>query len=134
LRSLCLCGEILALGEFGFMSTQNCIFCKIVAKEIKSEIVFENDKFVVFKDIQPQAPIHLLLIPKEHISSVNDITETNEQVLNGIFSTVKEIAKKFDFDKKGYRMVINNGKEAGQAVDHLHLHILAGRSLKWPPG
>ncbi|MFN3550812.1 MAG: histidine triad nucleotide-binding protein [Endomicrobiia bacterium] len=111
-----------------------CIFCKIVNKEIKSEIVYEDEKFVVFKDINPQAPIHLLLVPKQHISSVNDIDEKNEKFLEGFLSIIKKIAQKLNFSESGYRVVVNTGKDSGQEVLHIHFHILAKRKFSWPPG
>lgn len=112
----------------------SCIFCKIVSREVKSEVVFENDKFVVFKDLNPQAPVHFLLVPKEHIESVNDVNESNEKFLEGVFSTIKKVAEKFGFDKSGYRIVVNTGPDSGQEVKHIHFHILAGRKFSWPAG
>lgn len=112
----------------------DCIFCRIVNKEIKSEIVYEDERFLVFKDINPQAPIHLLVIPKKHISSINEITEENEEVLYGIFSVINKIANKLGFSKDGYRVVVNTGKDAGQAVFHIHFHVLSKRKFSWPPG
>ncbi len=111
-----------------------CIFCKIINKEIKSEIVYEDEKFVVFKDINPKAPIHLLLVPKQHISSINDIDEKNENFLEGVFNVIKNVAKRLDFFETGYRIVLNTGKDSGQEVLHIHFHILAKRKFSWPPG
>jgi histidine triad (HIT) family protein len=112
----------------------NCIFCKIIRGEIKTDFIFEDEKFVVFKDINPQAEKHFLLVPKVHIESINDITVEKEKFLSGVFSVIKHIAEKFGFDKTGYRTVINTGKDAGQEVLHIHFHILAGRKFSWPPG
>lgn len=111
-----------------------CIFCKIINKEIKSEIIYENDKFVVFKDINPQAPIHLLLVPKQHISSINEIDEKNERFLEGVFRVIKKVAQELNFSENGYRVVVNTGKDSGQEVLHIHFHILAKRKFSWPPG
>lgn len=113
---------------------QECIFCKIINKEIKSEIVYEDDKFIAFKDINPQAPIHVLVVPKKHLENISVVTEESEKILQGIFCVVKKVAEKLDILKDGYRIVINNGKNAGQEVQHLHFHILGGRKLGWPPG
>ncbi|MEM4367676.1 MAG: histidine triad nucleotide-binding protein [Candidatus Anstonellales archaeon] len=113
---------------------EGCIFCKIVNKEIKSEIVYEDNKFVVFRDINPQAPIHLLVVPKQHLENISTITEENEAWLQGIFSVIKNVAEKLGILKEGYRVVVNNGKNAGQEVNHLHFHVLAGRKFSWPPG
>ncbi len=112
----------------------NCIFCKIINKEIKSEIVYEDDVMVVFRDINPQAPLHLLLVPKKHIQSVNDIDKNDKDLIGQIFVVAKELAKKFNVDKDGYRIVVNTGSNAGQAVLHIHFHFLAGRQFSWPPG
>jgi histidine triad (HIT) family protein len=112
----------------------NCIFCKIINKEIKSEIVYEDDIVVVFKDINPQAPVHLLIVPKKHIQSGNEIDVADKEIIGHIFIVAKEIAKKFNVDKDGYRVVVNTGKNAGQAVLHIHFHFLAGRMFSWPPG
>lgn len=113
---------------------EECIFCKISKKEIKSEIIYEDEDFVVFKDINPQAPIHLLLIPKIHIENISRISLESVKNFNRIFSVIKEVTEKLGVDKDGYRVVVNNGKNAGQEVNHLHFHILAGRKFSWPPG
>ncbi|MEA3492799.1 MAG: histidine triad nucleotide-binding protein [Candidatus Margulisiibacteriota bacterium] len=110
----------------------DCIFCKIVRKEIPAEIVFEDNKVLAFKDINPQAPHHILFIPKEHVTSVADLE--NIIVISDLFAAMKQVAQTIGIDKSGYRIVVNHGKEAGQAVPHLHFHLLGGRPLKWPPG
>ena len=110
----------------------NCLFCKITRKEIKSEIVFENDEILAFKDIIPQAPVHILIIPKEHIKTPSDINETNSIVAGKLISIAAEIAKKMNLE--GYRLVFNCNEIAGQTVFHLHCHFLAGRAMNWPPG
>ena len=112
----------------------DCIFCKIINKEIKSEIVYEDDIVVVFKDINPQAPLHLLIVPKKHLKNVNEIETEDKGLIGHVFVVAKEIAKKFNVDKDGYRIVVNTGKLAGQAVFHIHFHFLAGREFSWPPG
>jgi len=110
-----------------------CLFCKIINKEIPSEIVWEDNIVLAFKDINPQAPHHILIIPKKHISSISEITETDEKIIGYMFNVAKKISEKLNI-KDGYRLVINNGKKAGQEVFHLHLHLLGGREFSWPPG
>ncbi len=112
----------------------SCIFCKIINKEIKSEIVYEDDIVIAFKDINPQAPLHLLIVPKKHIENVNEVNSEDKELVGHVFVVAKEIAKKFNVDKDGYRIVVNTGKFAGQAVFHIHFHFLAGREFSWPPG
>lgn len=110
-----------------------CIFCKIAKGEIPSKKAYEDETVFAFYDIEPQAPIHLLIIPKEHISSVNDITPENSNVVAHIYEVASKLAKELNL-AGGYRIVTNSGKDAGQTVDHLHFHMLAGRSMQWPPG
>ena len=110
----------------------DCLFCKIIKKEIPSSIVFEDDKILAFNDIAPKAPVHILFIPKQHVSSVAELEDLD--VLRDLFAAMKKIAVEKGIDKSGYRIVINHGKDAGQAVAHLHFHLLGGRPLKWPPG
>ena len=112
------------------MTNNDCIFCKIATKEIPVPLVFENEDIVAFNDINPQAPRHILVIPKKHYESLNEVNDKN--VLGNLLFAVKEITEKEGI--KEYRTVINTGKEAGQAVFHIHLHILSGRELLWPPG
>jgi len=110
----------------------DCIFCKIIKKEIPASIVFEDDKVLAFNDTNPQAPVHILVIPKQHVATVNDLDAMN--VVRDLFAVMNRIAKEKGIDKTGYRIVVNHGKHAGQAVDHLHFHLLGGRKLTWPPG
>ncbi len=110
----------------------DCIFCKIAAKEIGSSIVYEDDYIVAFNDINPQAPIHVVVIPKEHISTLNDIQDFG--IYEKIFRAIDKIVKELKIEKDGYRIVANCNKNGGQTVFHIHFHILAGRFLKWPPG
>lgn len=110
----------------------DCLFCKIIKKEIPASIVFEDDKAIAFNDISPQAPVHILVIPKQHVSSVSELKDL--EVLKDLFSVMKNIAAAKGIDKTGYRIVINHGRDAGQAVPHLHFHLLGGRPFKWPPG
>ena len=105
----------------------DCIFCKIANKEINSEIVSEDDNFVVFKDINPKAPVHLLIIPKAHTGPVNTLDTKNKEIIGGIILKAKEMAEKVGVAESGYRLIFNVGKDAGMEVDHLHLHLLAGK-------
>ncbi|HHW55085.1 MAG: histidine triad nucleotide-binding protein [bacterium] len=111
-----------------------CIFCRIVAKEIPSEIVYEDDTVLAFKDINPQAPVHLLLIPKRHIPTLLELTEADGELLAHIYAVIRQLAREHGLDEKGFRTVVNTGDDGGQTVYHLHFHLLGGRSLQWPPG
>ncbi|MCX5782074.1 MAG: histidine triad nucleotide-binding protein [Elusimicrobia bacterium] len=114
--------------------SKDCLFCKIANKEIKSNIIFENDKLLAFSDINPQAPVHILIIPKKHITGLNEIGVADKELLGEIQLAAKEIAEKNNISKDGYRIVANCGPNAGQAVDHIHYHLLGGRIFGWPPG
>lgn len=111
-----------------------CLFCKIINGEISSKKVYEDDKVYAFEDVNPQAPIHFLVVPKEHISSALELNDSNKDVVGHVFTVVSEIAAKMGFDKNGFRIVNNCGKDGGQTVGHLHFHVLAGRNIGWPPG
>ncbi len=111
----------------------DCLFCKIINKEIPSNIVYETDDVLAFYDIAPQAPVHIVIIPKQHISSPADITEENCNISGKMFLAASEIAKKLNLEN-GFRIVSNCGEDGGQTVQHLHFHLLAKRSLAWPPG
>ena len=111
----------------------DCIFCKIAAGEIPSTKVYEDDLCLAFRDLNPQAPTHILVIPKDHIASVDEINESNEAVVGHIFSVIAKVAKDEGLDQ-GYRVVSNIGEQAGQTVHHLHFHVLSGRDMTWPPG
>jgi len=112
----------------------DCLFCKIIAGEIPSAKVYEDDKIFAFRDIEPQAPVHILIIPKEHIASANELTEENASIVGHIFAVAAKIAKEEGIADGGYRIVNNCGEDGGQTVKHLHFHMLGGRSLQWPPG
>ena len=101
-----------------------CLFCKIINKEVSSDIVYEDEKVVSFKDIHPKAPIHLLILPKKHIPSVNHLEETDKELVGNLFLVAKNIAR--DKNLNGYKLIVNVGREGGQLIDHLHLHLLAG--------
>jgi len=112
----------------------NCLFCKIIRKEIPGDVVYEDDNILAFNDISPQAPIHILVIPKDHISGINEIEETDKDVMCHILTIIRNIAQQKKLDKSGFRVVINSGRDAGQAVQHIHFHLLGGRAFAWPPG
>jgi histidine triad (HIT) family protein len=112
---------------------EDCLFCKIIKKEIPSEIVFENDNLIAFRDINPQAPTHILIIPKEHFASLKEIPEDKKGILAELLLAARQIAEEEELSR-GYRIVLNTGKESGQAVFHIHFHLLGGRQMAWPPG
>lgn len=112
----------------------DCIFCKIVNKEISADLVFEDEHMLAFNDINPQAPVHMLLIPKKHYASLNDIPEEKKAVLSHILLKARQIAEEKGFAAKGYRIVLNTAEDSGQEVYHIHFHLLAGRRMQWPPG
>ena len=107
----------------------DCVFCKIIKKEIASNIVFEDDDILAFYDINPAAPIHILVIPKKHISSLIEITEEDEKIIGKIYGVINKIAAEKGFKESGYRVIVNCGKDGGQEVMHLHFHILAGKKF-----
>ncbi len=111
-----------------------CLFCQIVDKKIPAEIVFESNKLLAFKDVDPQAPVHILIIPKEHITTTNDLSNKHKELIGDILLTAKRLASDYDIAKDGYRTLFNCNKNGGQAVYHIHLHLLGGRQMKWPPG
>lgn len=112
----------------------DCIFCKIVNGDIPSNKIYEDDKVLAFHDISPEAPIHFLVIPKEHIKSANDINEGNSHIISHIFLVINKLVRELNIAETGYRIVNNCGKDGGQTVDHIHFHVLGQRDLKWPPG
>jgi len=112
----------------------NCIFCKIAAKEMKSTVVYEDEEVFAFRDINPQAPTHILVIPKKHIPTLNDLESSDQALIGKMFLAAKEIAKNEGISESGYRTVFNCNRDAGQEVYHIHLHIFGGRKMTWPPG
>ena len=110
------------------------IFSKIINKEIHADILFENDKILAFRDISPQAPVHFLVIPKKEIRTINDVNEEDKSLIGELFIVAKEIAKKEGIAENGYRTIFNCNEHGGQTVYHIHLHVLGGRQLEWPPG
>ena len=110
------------------------IFKIIIDKEIPSDIIFEDDSVIAFSDINPVAPVHILIIPKKEIPTINDISQNDKEIIGELFIAAKKIAKKFKVNKTGYRIIFNCNEDAGQTVYHIHMHLLAGRKLGWPPG
>jgi histidine triad (HIT) family protein len=115
------------------MTTQETLFSKIIRKEIPADIVYEDDLALAFRDINPQAPVHILVIPKQPIAKLADAESEDGALMGHLLLTVKRVAEQLGLSN-GYRVVINSGSDGGQTVDHLHLHILGGRQMKWPPG
>lgn len=113
---------------------KDCLFCKIAQKEMNSEYIYEDDIVIAFKDIAPQAPVHVLIIPKKHYTSILDIPEDEFNIIAHIHKVAQKLAKDLGIDEKGFRIVTNCGEEGGQSVSHLHYHLLGGRQLSWPPG
>ncbi|HEV3097852.1 MAG TPA: histidine triad nucleotide-binding protein [Candidatus Dormibacteraeota bacterium] len=112
----------------------DCLFCKIFAREIPAKEVFRDEEIVAFEDIRPVAPVHVLVIPKEHIPSVHDLTSAHGPMLARMMEVANRIADERKIDRDGYRLVFNKGPQAGQSVYHLHVHLLGGRAMGWPPG
>src|SRR5579884_4102923 len=112
----------------------DCLFCKIAAGEIPSNIVYRDDTVVAFRDINPQAPQHILLIPRRHIESMANLTSEDGPILASIYTTASRLARELGIEQSGYRFLTNVGLDAGQSVFHLHFHLLGGRPLGWPPG
>ena len=112
----------------------DCLFCKIVNREIPTDFLYEDENVVAFRDIKPQAPTHILIIPREHIGTLNDINQSHKELLGAIQLTASYLAKEEGIYEEGYRTVFNCNRDAGQTVFHIHLHLLGGRSLDWPPG
>jgi len=111
-----------------------CIFCKIVNRDIREPLVYEGQHVVAFRDINPQAPTHVLIVPRQHIASVADLRPEHAPIVEEMLTAANTIAQEEGVAQSGYRLVLNRGPAAGQSVDHLHMHLLAGRKLAWPPG
>ncbi|MBU0509418.1 histidine triad nucleotide-binding protein [bacterium] len=111
-----------------------CLFCKIANRQIPSDVVFDSDDVLAFRDINPQAPQHVLVIPKRHIARLADLGDADAAEIGKLMIQAVKLARQLGMEKDGYRLVINNGEEAGQSVWHLHIHLLSGRPFRWPPG
>ncbi|HKG55792.1 MAG TPA: histidine triad nucleotide-binding protein [Candidatus Limnocylindrales bacterium] len=116
------------------MTEPGCLFCRIVAGELPATKVHEDDLVLGIRDINPVAPTHILLLPKSHVASVADLTSADAEVLGALFAAAAALARSEDIEERGYRVVTNVGRDAGQSVDHLHFHLLGGRPMSWPPG
>lgn len=112
----------------------SCLFCRIIDKEIPSKIIYENERVLAFEDINPQAPTHILVVPRKHISTSLEISEGDNELIGHMFQAANRIAKDVGIAERGFRLVMNCNREAGQTVFHIHLHFLAGREMHWPPG
>lgn len=112
----------------------DCIFCKIVNKQVPSELVYEDDYVCAFKDINPVAPIHVLIVPKDHLQSLNEIEQNHKELIGHVFLVSKILAREFGISESGYRIVVNCGKDGGQTVNHIHFHLMGGRKFSWPAG
>ncbi len=109
----------------------DCLFCKIINKEMPTEIIYEDEKFLIIKDIKPVAPIHFLIMPKKHIDSVNQLAESDKELIGALFLVAKKVAQDAGVSENGYRLILNTGENAGQSIRHLHLHLLGGKTLSW---
>jgi len=114
--------------------TEGCLFCRMVAGEIAPDVVYEDAEVLAFRDVNPKAPTHILVIPKAHVATLNDLTEEHAPLVGRLFLVAKRVAEERGFAGPGYRVVVNCNRQAGQSVFHLHLHVLAGRLMGWPPG
>jgi histidine triad (HIT) family protein len=112
----------------------DCLFCRLAGGEINASIVFQDDRVTAFRDINPQAPVHVLLIPNEHITSTDDVSPSQDETAGRLLRTAASVAEQEGLRDKGYRLVVNCGRQGGQAVPHLHVHLLGGRVMGWPPG
>ena len=116
------------------MANEDCLFCKILKGDIPADVIFESDSAIAFRDINPQAPTHVLIIPRKHIATINDITPDDHTLIGSLYAAAKSIAAQEGFSDDGYRAVMNCNEAAGQTVFHIHLHLLGGRAMNWPPG
>lgn len=112
----------------------DCLFCKIATGQIPGNFVHQDETMVAFRDINPQAPLHVLIVPRRHIATLNDLSVEDDALVGSLFRRAAAVAKEHGYDSRGYRTVFNCNREAGQTVFHIHLHLLAGRALGWPPG
>ncbi len=113
---------------------EECIFCKIVSKDIPATVIYEDERMIAFDDINPQAPVHVLLIPKEHFPSLEEIPDEKKDILSHLLIKARGIAQEKEIAESGYRIVLNTGRDSGQDVLHIHFHLLGGRQMTWPPG
>lgn len=116
------------------MTEQDCLFCKILAGDIPADVIYESDSAIAFRDVNPKAPVHVLIIPRKHIATINDLDSSDAAMIGSMIMAAKEIAHEEGLADDGYRVVMNCNQAAGQSVFHIHLHMLGGRTLAWPPG
>lgn len=114
--------------------TDDCIFCKIANQDIPVELLYEDEIIAAFRDINPVAPVHILIIPRKHIPSILDITDVEADMMGRILEVANRLARQYEIADSGFRLVLNTGPDAGQSVQHLHAHLLGGRAMAWPPG
>jgi histidine triad (HIT) family protein len=114
--------------------TEACIFCAIIERRLPAKIVFEDDGIVAFEDTHPQAPVHILIVPRKHLASLEDASSEDTPLLGRLFAVAAQLARERGLEAKGYRTVMNTGSWAGQSVFHVHLHVMGGRVFRWPPG
>ncbi|MGE4357154.1 MAG: histidine triad nucleotide-binding protein [Candidatus Omnitrophota bacterium] len=114
--------------------TKDCIFCKIINREISASIVYSDKEIIAFNDINPQAPVHIIIIPRKHIEKISDITEGDSELMGKLVLVAQRLAKEKNISDSGYRLVFNCNRDAGQTIFHIHLHLLGGRKFSWPPG
>ena len=113
---------------------EDCLFCKIAAGKMDTDFIYQDEQVVVFEDINPKAPVHLLIVPKKHISDLNSLETEDSELIGHVYQIAKQMAAKYDIAESGYRLVSNCGDDGGQTVYHIHFHLLGGRKLQWPPG
>ena len=116
------------------MSEQDCLFCKILSGDIPADVIYESESAIAFRDVNPKAPTHVLVIPRKHIATINDLEVGDEEIVGNLYVAARQIAQQEGIDVAGYRTVMNCNESAGQTVFHIHLHVLGGISLGWPPG
>jgi histidine triad (HIT) family protein len=112
----------------------DCVFCRIIAREAPGEIVYADESATAFRDIHPVGPVHILIVPNQHIASVNDLTPEDEPLVGHLFSVARQLAREHGIDGSGYRLIVNTGRDSGQAVFHLHLHLIGGQRMRFPMG
>ncbi len=115
-------------------SRRDCIFCKIVAGDVPAEKIYEDTDFVAIEDLNPQAPVHCLVLTRQHIENVNELTSEDTELMGRLFTAAREVARRKRIEEPGYRLIVNTGRDGGQTVYHIHMHVMGGRFLTWPPG
>lgn len=111
-----------------------CLFCNLLEKKIPADVVYEDEHTLAFRDIRPVAPTHVLVIPRKHIAAIHELTDADGDLMGKLVLAARNVAKKLDLEANGYRLVVNDGEQAGQTVHHIHVHVLGGRNMSWPPG